>query len=377
MKYVLPLGLILLAFVFSLFSYLWVDLAIVLMVGETHHFMNNLYSVMEYGVANRPLLANVYLLMISIFLILQLLVLKFWQKDEKLLLVTAGITTFIFTISYPFLSHDFFTYLFFSHVAVSYHLNPYIVTPGQFALTDLWVGFVHSIDGTYRYGIIYLIYSIIPMIFIGGNSFLTNFFALKIVNGTVFFLTGLFLYKFVKSPKVFSLWFFNPILVVELLINSHNDLLMIVLFILSIITLNQKKRILSFGLLAASAGVKYISLFACPAIFLNQKWREVFFTILSIVLVIFLYFTSYPVQMWYYTWLYMFIPFIRLRNISLTLIYIAGFVALVNYSVFIRSNNWDSSPIISDPRLLINFILTVILLLELGKDGSMLRRLLE
>lgn len=367
MQKALALLLIVIAIIFFLFSYLWVDLAIVLMLGASHSIINNIYPALAYGEGNRQFHALVYLLLLTLMFIAQLIIFKKSNiLSPKLFFITAFITTVIFSISYPLFSHDIFTYLFFSKVVVTYQMNPYQVTPNDFRLTDLWVGFVHSVDGNYRYGIVYLIYTLIPMFILSGSKFILNFFALKFMNALLFFITGVVLYKyFDHDKKVFSLWFFNPLLIIELLINSHNDLLMITLFIFSVVLLKYKKNLYSVGFIIASAATKYISLYAAPMLVLNEKWRDIFFKITSIVLIAYLVTTTTAVHSWYYCWLFMFVPFMKLSRASYYLIFISGFLLMVNYSSFVKTREWGNSLIIPDIRLIIIIVSLLIVIAEL------------
>lgn len=378
MQRVLTVILVLIAVAFFLFSYLWVDLAIVLMLGASHPIVNNLYPAMVFGEGNRQTHALIYLALLSFVFVIQLILFKKADiLNSKFFFITAFITTIIFSLSYPLFSHDIFTYLFFSKVVVTYQMNPYLVTPNDFRLTDLWVGFIHSVDGHYRYGIVYLLYTLIPMFILSGSKFILNFFALKLMNALLFFITGVVLYKYFNNDnKVFALWFFNPLLIIELLINAHNDLLMIVLFIFSVVLLKNKKYFYSIGFAIASAATKYISLYATPMLVLNEKWRDLFFKASSLVLISYLVTTATAVHSWYYSWFFMFIPFMKLSRLSNYFILTLGFLLMINYSSFIKTKEWGHALIIPDVRIVVIMVTLLIVVLEVFLDKTLHQKIL-
>lgn len=270
------------------------------------------------------------------------------------------LVTLIFSISYNFLSFDLFANIFFAKITWSYHLNPYFIAPKDFAGKDLIVSFVRSIDGTYRYGVLYLGFSIIPLAIFGAGRFILIFLGLKILNALVFFLTGLLIYELRGKDKlVFSLWFFNPLLLIEFLTNAHNDLLMISWFILSVYFLVVKQRVKSYLSFTATLFTKSLMFFSnpsilgLPAFFITGERRGNYFKLLSLGLFIFLQTSKWDIQIWYFTWIYLFLPFLNLKKVSWILIYLIGLILLVGYFPFLLNNTWTNLPFITNLKYLI------------------------
>lgn len=351
--------------IFLLFSYLYIDFGLTLTLEQTRPILGNFHNFIAFTSANREILSWVFVILILILFLIQIFFLSKWvdKLNIKFLFITAFITTLIFSFSYPFLSSDIFSYIFYSKMVWVYHVNPYVVLPKEFIEEDFWISFVRNIDSTYQYGPIYLFYTLIPMVIFSGSRLIINFFAIKLLNALIFFLSGFLLYKLLnKSKVIFSLWFFNPLLIIELLINSHNELLMISLFFLSLFYLNKKKLLYSAVSFIASILIKYISLIALPLFFLKTGKRRAFLKIICLSMVLFLIFRGS--QVWYYTWVYMFLPFINLKNRSLILTYIIGLILILNYTSFLKTNFWGGNPLIPFANIIILGLLIIILQIE-------------
>lgn len=334
---------------FLIFSYLWVDKALILTLSAGHAVVSNLEAAVSFGNVNREILAVIYVFLIVIFFILQcILILSTNRYSKKLLYFALLLTTLIFSFSYNFASHDLFTYLFSAKMLWVYHLNPYIVSPEYLVPTDFSVSFLRNIQNTYPYGVVSLIYSLFPVVIFSGDRILLNIFSIRLLNAILFYATGFFIYKTFRDERIFGWWFFNPILLLELLVNGHNDLLLICIFIISLILFYRKKIFLGIGVLLAASLTKssvfvyeaLIFLTGVTALILNQKYRQTFFKLGLFGLLAFLQTTNISVQVWYYTWVYMFVPFAKLKTTSLILLSFLGVLLLLNYYSFIKTSGW-------------------------------------
>ncbi len=362
---------------FFIFSYFWVDFGLILTLSQTREQLNFLHNLRDFGNTNREFLAPIFISLAFILFVLQLIFLTKFSKQfslKKLLLVFA-ITTLIFSFSYPFLSHDIFSYMFYSKMVWQYHVNPFTVLPIEFIEEDFALSFTRNVDSTYQYGPISLFYYLIPTILFSGSRIILNFFGIKLLNALVFFLSGVVLYKLTQEKKVFALWFLNPLLIIELLMNSHNDLIMISLFFLAMFALSKKRPILGWLSFLASVLVKYISFLALPAIFLKENLRSIFFKFLC--LAIFIYLQIKGGQLWYYTWLYMFLPFLNLKTSSWVLIYLIGFMMVVNYYNFLSTGSWGTGETVLFKSFWINIGIGILVLNESNLLKKRLFKLLQ
>ena len=363
--------LVLIPILFFVFSYFWIDYGLLLMVADGHHFFNHFKWIIPFKDSHRLLLANVYLLLLIILFGLQIFLLfikRLKFLSVKNLFLAAGVGTFFFSLAYPFLSRDLFTYLFSAKMVLFYRVNPFVVPPINFFSTDLWAGLLHNIEFPYAYGPASLIYSLVPMLFFSGRRFILNFFGYKLMNAAVFYLTGFLIYKLNnKDKRVFSFWFFNPLLVVELLINAHNDLLMIGLFVVAVYYLSKGGKIKAWLAFVASVLTKYASVIALPVMFLGKKNKPLYFKLLSFVSIVLLLVQKLRnVQGWYYTWFYMFLPFAKLKVQSWVLINMIGMLFLIHYYPFVKWGFWGATPLIPYSKWFFYSFLTLIILIELN-----------
>jgi hypothetical protein len=363
---------------FFVFSYFWIDYGLFLMVADGHPFFNHFQWIISFRDSYRPLLANIYLLLIGVLFSLQIFLLfvkRLKFLSVKNLFLLAGIGTFFFSLAYPFLSRDLFTYLFSAKMVLFYRVNPFVVPPMNFLSTDLWAGLAHNIEFPYAYGPVSLLFSLIPMLLFSGRRFILNFLGYKLINAALFYLTGVLFYRLNnKDEKIFSLWFFNPFLVVELLINAHNDLLMISLFVVAIYYLYERKRLKAWLAFVASVLTKYVSLMALPVMFLSKKNKTLSFKLLSLGSVVLLLVQKLRnVQTWYYTWVYMFLPLAKLKVKSWILIDLIGMLFLIHYYPFVKWGFWGATPLIPYSKWLFFLCLSLIIFIELDLPKRLFR----
>jgi hypothetical protein len=131
------------------------------------------------------------------------------------------------------LSHDVFNYMFNAKMVLVYHANPHEVVALNYP-DDLWTRFMHNTHTPAPYGYGWTVFSLIPAILGLGKFTLTwwwfrwlNVFA---VFGLIWILSKLHeqLFKTPLSSADLSLVIFNPLFVLEVISNSHNDLWLLV-----------------------------------------------------------------------------------------------------------------------------------------------------
>jgi len=326
------------------FSYLWVDPAVTLMLAETKPELKVLIEICNWGNTHRQLAFWWWIAVIILMLGFQLWVLNQKKREWK----KTGLVVLLTAIGYPFLSRDIFGYLFGAKMVWQYRVNPYTVMPQVFMDKDLWLKFTYWVDRTYIYGGVFLAYSLIPMVLFGGNRFLLNLFGLKLMNAVLFGLIGVGLLRQEEDKaRVWSYWWFNPLLIIELLINGHNDVLMLGLFLLAAGWLKKKKFWGSVGIMIASVLVKYASVIMAPLWFLKEEKRE--WLAKTMILVILVFLAIRGGHSWYYTWIFLAVPLANLKKSSLAIteIFLAG-VLILKYGGFIWFNRWTNIPYLPD-----------------------------
>jgi len=331
-------------FCLFLYSYTQVDLGMTLSRVTVWQVLQKNFQYIGYF--NRPLSTTLYLIIIAVFFILYGFVLAF-IRNHKLhlgdvllilaILVVAGI------FSYPAFSYDFFNYLFTAKTVLVYHKNPYIVTPLQFTGVEPWLSFMHWTHLPTAYTPLWILVTI-PFYILGFGYFLLLMWNLKIAFAGAYICTAFGIYRILKKGNrdmaLLGMMVFacNPLIIIECLISPHNDILMMMLVVWSIVFYRQGRRWLSWVMLSLSVAMKLMTIFCIPAFFFrwNRKIALVCMTIgLAAVL------TQRDILAWYWVWI---MPFLSIFPESTPLITLAGGVSLglvLRYAPFLYFGSWD------------------------------------
>lgn len=184
--------------------------------------------VVTVGYHNRPLSLNIYLALLILLTALHLFIVK---KSPHFNPIKIGLfSTAVLLLSYPFLSHDFFNYLFDAKIVTIYGQNPYLKTALDFP-ADPWLRFMHWTHRTYPYGPTWLLLTLFPS-FLAFGKLLLNFVFFKIMFA-FFYLSGV--YYLSKLKNSYALYFAtSPLVIIEGLVNNHNDLIAAVFGIIGV-----------------------------------------------------------------------------------------------------------------------------------------------
>lgn len=287
--------------------------------------------VINIGYYRRDLSWMIYLFLILLLFFFHHQLTKNYQKlNLRILIFSLG---FLTLFSYPFLSHDFFNYMFDARIFTYYNKNPYLYKALDFP-SDSWLRFMHWTHRSYPYGPVFLLISFLPS-FLSFGKFILNFFLFKLI-WIMFFIVSIYLLN--KLNKKWAVFFAtHPLVIIEGLINAHNDLVALSLAIFGIYLLVKEKKIFSRILFLLSAGIKYLTI---PLLFLSKKNKKInqLIFIFSIVFVLIVSFFG-EIQPWYFLSVFVFLP-IFTKLIEKLNIFFAGL--LFSYYPYIRLGGWDS-----------------------------------
>ena len=317
---------------FSIYSYFLIDPNIT--------FFQNRYWVIfrdwvvYWGYYRRDVSWGIYLTLTIILFVLHTIAVKKYKNFPILKYVfLIGI---LLVFSYPFLSHDFFNYMFDARILTHYGKNPYLFKALDFPL-DQWTRFMQWTHRTYPYGPTFLPLTLIPS-YLGLGKFAPTFFLFKAMWVGLFGLSVFYLNKINKKSAVFFAT--HPLVIIEGLINGHNDFIAVALGIVGIYLLGKKMNVWSRIFLLFSAGIKYIT---APIIVLSpslrpSRYMKLLFG-LQIALIAYASFKM-EIQPWYFLSLFVFLPFFPecMERLSL---FFAGL--LFSYYPYIRLGGWDTT----------------------------------
>ena len=214
------------------------------------------------GYFQRQWSANVYTMLIVSLTAFSYCIIKWYKGPILPLLVSVGIVGGL--LSYPALSHDLFNYIFDARIVTYYHANPYIHRALDFP-ADPMLRFMHWVHRTYPYGPTYLLISLIPSA-LGSGVFSLTFFLFKGMHVMLFIITGWVLLQLDRKAALILIT--SPLIIIEGLINTHNDFVALSLAIIGIYFLQNKRKHSAIVAFVVSGLIKYISL---PILILSLK----------------------------------------------------------------------------------------------------------
>jgi hypothetical protein len=340
-KYVFPAFLIvgvLLSFTYTVLSYVFVDKPLLTILGQTKP---GVLSAIDSLQRNIPIVyVNRVGAYLAILLFLVAMILVFSKKTVgKSVYFVALLIPCLLAFAYPMMSRDIYSYLYYAKMVVIHHQNPYLITPLANSASELWLGFVHNVDRVYAYGPIALLSNLIPMVVLGAEKLIVNVYFYKLTC-LVFFMVGSWLLLRLTRNRslVLVLWILNPFILNELLINNHNDLLMIVFFWWAIDLKENSKTLMSLLAYSLSVGTKFVTAPLLPILFLSKKWQTALSTLFLTLLPIFLIYHGYLT--WYFSWFYFCLPFLKLTKTQILSLLLLQLSLTFGYAGFLETGMW-------------------------------------
>ena len=332
----------------SIYSYSLLDPNLTLINHPYWEIFRN--TMVNFGYNMRSQSAMTYLVLLMLLWAFHFFILKKFKKINVMRL--SMIIGVICLFSYPFLSHDLFNYIFDAKILTFYGKNPYTNFPGFF-YDDPWIRFMHWTDRYYPYGPVFLAITIIPSFFAFG-IFIFNFIFFKIIF-VASYIFSVFLLKKIDN-KIAVIFATHPLVIIEGLINVHNDLLTVFLGIFGVYFLFRDKTLLGRVFLTLSVGIKYLSIFTVFITKKNSKFNLI--SLIGTILLVSYLYVFISKQSWYFLTLFIYLPWYKnfINNL-----WIFFFGLLLSYYPFIRYGNWsEENPINRSTIIMMFFILNLI-----------------
>lgn len=300
----LLLGYFLLSISFVFFSYLFIDPGL--------FYLKFLYS--GFFLQNRLLVTVLYFIFLSLFFLLYFLTLRLIQSQKlkaKNIFVLIGVCVGILLFSYPaVLSFDIFNYIATAKVTFFYHENPYIVMPFEF-LGDPLLLFTHASNKLALYGPLWIGLTSIPY-YLGLNNFLLTLFNFKLFIVPFYLGSTFLIWKISKNVFSVAAFALNPLVLIETLVSSHNDIVMMFLALPAFFFLSNKK-FFSWLWILGSILIKYataalVPIFIYAIIQKKIKEKKIFqYCAFSMFLIFALSFLREEIYPWYAIWFLIFV----------------------------------------------------------------------
>lgn len=316
-------------FLFLLFAYSYVLIDPNITLFNNAAWADAREALVQIGYYQRPMSSAIYCVAVILLFVFHF----YFIRDSHIKLRDLLIPLAVFgVLSYPLLSHDFFNYMFDAKILTTYHLNPYTHRALDFP-QDPWIRFMHWTHRTYPYGPTFLLLTLIPAALSMGK-FILAFYLLKGLFVGMFVLAAVLLARTDrKSAIIFTT---HPLIIIEGLMNGHNDLLALSLALIGIYYVFKKQRLLAFVWLLISGGIKYITLPAIGMIHPQKRTRYVGFALIF-GLILYVSFKM-EVQPWYFMSLFVILPYLE-GWIEAATLSTAGL--LFSYYPYIRYGEWN------------------------------------
>lgn len=206
--------------------------------------------------------------------------------------VLVGTVVFCVTLvfMYPATAMDVYNYAVQGHVVASYHLNPLVTAPASIqgdpfiSYAGIWANSA-SPYGPFWIAITALVAAITGPAIIPAVLALKGLSALGTIAATAILAAAATQRGSTRGALAAALFGWNPLVLIELVGNGHNDAVMIPLCLFSLLLLTRRQATAGAPALAASVFVKYLTAVAVPYYFLSQiaEGRRTWRTILSAI----------------------------------------------------------------------------------------------
>ena len=348
-------------FCYSVFSFSQTDPNLVLSSQPWFwHFQQTMWQI---GHHNRPVATGIFLLLTVLLFSVYLSLISqikagLWKKGQLIGLFIASLIALL--PAYPALSHDIFNYLFNAKMVLTYHADPHVQVALDFP-QDPWLRFMHNTHTPAPYGYGWTLFSLLPYVI--GGSYLQGELLIFRLMMICFFVGCIWLVSRIEkvSPDRLALLAFNPLLLIEVVGNIHNDVVMMAaalaggLLIRSAICAKQWWKILpGFILFGFSVSIKFASIALIGAVV-----ASVILPYLSLyqwsVLALWSPLLTKQSQWflpWYLTWSLVFLPLIK-QPLWRQVVVVTSIAGLISYVLILWQGEY--SPLLLQQRSLILF----------------------
>ena len=394
LKFLLSLYTVLLA-LYAVFSYSLTDPNLVLSNWKPYwnfqlwmwetFFHNAVLLSWVYGV----LLALLFIVYVWIVQVLQRSSLEY-QRDWKVYSLVYGLVVLPLFFSYNALSHDVFNYIFNAKMVAVFNVNPHVKVALDYAY-DPWTRFMHNTHTPAPYWYGWTALSLIPF-YIGMGKFMVTWLAFRAwsVLSIVLLYFGIqYAAKIFTGEKLqahqLALVFFNPLLIIEIISNAHNDLWMVVPAVVATAIITSldpqqrpqpKKLLTAVGLLAVSISIKLATAALLPLLIVLVLEKNSIFAIADVVAGYLPFFKKLPAKLlhsldsyisqyvpyvaagllfiplltlrsqqfhpWYWTWVLVWVPFIKVQWLR-TVIILFSVSSMYRYLPWLWTGGFDGN----------------------------------
>ena len=228
-------------------------------------------------------------------------------------------TVIILLPSYPAFSHDIFNYMFDARIVTKYGVSPWEYKALDFP-ADTWTRFMRWTHRPSVYPPVWIGLSLAPAV-LGMGKFTLTLFLFKLMAAGFYLGCCKLISRLNQTALV--LFAFNPLVIIETLVNGHMEIAMAFFGLLAIYL--TRRKFFRWISLAASVGIKYMTIFLLP-IMINKKYLRPSIWLGMILLIVWIIY--YGFQPWYLLWVLPFAYLLPLKFWEVKLLTLASIAAL-------------------------------------------------
>ena len=278
-------------------------------------------------------------------------------KSWKQACIVLGISAVILVFSYPALTYDLFNYIATAKVAFTYYENPYAVMPIEIP-NDPNLAFTRAANKLALYGPVWIALSAFPH-YLGMGNIWQTIATFKLMNAVVYICFCYFIYRVTKKLTNVVFFALNPLVLIEVIMNGHNDLFMIFLALGGLLFWRQNNKIIGSLLFVASWFIKGATLILTPLFFLQKiSWERLL--LIAYCLLSLVFFVVAPIReelySWYAVWLIATAALLPLKSHR----FIFGFTIVLSLALELRALPYMWMGYYGGPGPMFRFLLTVV-----------------
>lgn len=279
------------------------------------------------------------------------------KKDKlsiKTIIFYLVILIAILFFSYPAFSNDIFNYIATAKVTFLYHENPYIVMPIDIR-NEPMLTFLQAANKTALYGPTWILITLIPYVFGFGHLLLTVYM-FKFTAVAAYLVIVWLIWKLTRRELAVVLFAFNPLVIIDTLIDAHNDVAMMALALGAFYLLRSNRYYWSVLLFVLSFFVKGATIFLLPVyvytwMYKNRKsfnWEAVWlWSSISMFVIFMLSPLREEIYSWYFIWVLTFIALRKRIDIYTAVAIGFSFGLPLRFLPFVYTREWGGvTPVI-------------------------------
>ena len=259
--------------------------------------------------------------------------LQLFQTWKRLCIVLC-LSAALLACSYPALTYDLFNYIITAKVTFTYHENPYVVMPVEIH-NEPYLAFTRAANKVALYGPVWLVLTAIPHALGNGNIWQT-IIAFKLMNALAYIGFSYLIYRVTKNLTNVIFFALNPLVLIEVLMNGHNDIYMMILALGGLILWQQINRMSGLVLFVASWFIKGATVILAPLIFFRKlSWEQTLMWSYGFLAVAFFIFAPLREELypWYAVWLIMTASLLPIKKHP----YIIWFTIILSFALELRN----------------------------------------